>query len=650
MAADLSFLKELPCRKGEGGAECDEPASCPFHHKTGEHQRLGGAAEPKDPAADQDGPRKRLKTQTGSVEYDPASPLAPGPVTKPVVKTAEKPVSPPPVKRKLALSSTIRVKAPVPARPSAASSDPAPVRKPASTRPRSHTGSAGKPETLNPRHLPHAPAPHEIRLRLLELLHSQFKRLNDELRKDAGDDEQKLVLNHQELVRLALDLEEKFATEKPEREIYSNTFKHRIQYYKKMPVATWKTERTQTLERAAAPNQVPKRKEEKGPPGPPVTVETGLTPRQELTILLRLRTPIDDKAKWGYVPKVPTDEDIQKAREGEEVSKGFEVCDRCSARFQVFPGRREEDGALTSGGKCTHHPGRAYFVQRQPGEVAFGGNAKRYRCCGQAVGDSPGCTTGETHVFKTTDPKRLALVWNFAETPANPDAPGDRAVCFDCEMGYTTRGLELIRLTATSWPDGKELLDVLVRPIGEVLDLNSRYSGVYPEDIANSLPFSAARDPAAPAPALAEGERKRLQMVSSPLVARDLLFSLVAPDTPLIGHGLENDLNSTRVVHPAVVDTVLLYPHNKGLPSRNGLKYLMETHLNRRIQLEDQENQLAGHDSGEDARAAGDLVRLKVKHEWELMRRLGWKLVEGAIVPPGRGVLTEEALEGGKGL
>jgi len=647
MAADLSFLKGLPCRKGENQGECDNPTACLFSHKTDENHRLDG-----EPLADQDGPRKRLKSVTASAEHDPTSPVLPG-QTRPVpervvVRTAETAVSPPPVKRKLPVASAISVKATAPANPSTASSAPISARKTAAARPPSHASSPRKAESLNPRHLSSAPASHEMRLRLLELLHSHLVRLNKELRKDASEDEEKLVLSDQQLVWMALDEEEKFAKEKPEREIYSNTFKHRIIYYKKLPVATWKAERLQALNKLKGLDKAAKGRDGKGPLGPPVVLETGLTPRQELAVLARLRTPIDDKAKWGYVPKVPTDEDIQKAREGEEISRGFEVCDRCSTRFQVFPGRRE-DGALTSGGKCTHHPGRAYFVQKQAGEKTFGGNAKQYRCCGQTVGDSAGCTTGETHVFKTTDAKRLALVWNFAETPPNPDAPDDRAVCFDCEMGYTSKGLELIRVTATSWPDGKELLDVLVRPMGEVLDLNSRYSGVYPDDIANALPYSAAGDALPPAPippAAAEGQRKRLQRVSSPLVARDLLFSLLSPDTPLMGHGLENDLNTMRIVHPTVVDTVLLFPHNRGLPLRNGLKYLMETQLNRRIQVEDREGQLAGHDSGEDARAAGDLVRLKVKHEWELMRRLGWTAVEGGLVPPRRSQrLTEEALE-----
>ncbi|KAI0475132.1 hypothetical protein GGR56DRAFT_694659 [Xylariaceae sp. FL0804] len=51
--------------------------------------------------------------------------------------------------------------------------------------------------------------------------------------------------------------------------------------------------------------------------------------------------------------------------------------------------------------------------------------------------ESPGCTQSPTHVFKTTHPARLASVLNFAKTPDNPTVPKDRAVCFDCEMGYT---------------------------------------------------------------------------------------------------------------------------------------------------------------------------------------------------------------------
>jgi hypothetical protein len=526
-----------------------------------------------------------------------------------------------------------------------------------------------KSETLNPRHLKTAaPAAHDFRYKALKLLHDQFQRLNNELKKDANEDEKKLVLSAQELIWLALDEEQRMATEKPS--IYQNVIKNRIMTYKRMTSGQWRDERVAELRKKSALSTPGSRTPRKSVLGPPKVVQTGLTPQQEVEFLVHLRTPIESLSKWGYVPVPPSEEEIAKAREGEEASLGWEVCDRCTTRFQVFPGRREEDGALTSGGKCVHHPGRPYYPERTLGDTDK--PARRYRCCQQVVGESPGCVSGNTHVFKTTSPARLAAVIPFAETPPNPLVPKDRAVCFDCEMGYTVRGMELIRLTATSWPDGKELLDVLVKPVGEVLDLNSRFSGVWPDDIVSAEPWSAEKpdtqgetkdqaDDSTPPytdPEKAK-KKKRMQIVPSPAVARDLLFSLIAPETPLIGHGLENDLNAVRVIHPTLVDTILLYPHRRGLPMRYGLKMLMETQLNRTIQVEEVDGKAVGHDSAEDARAAGELVRLKVMEKWRDMQGLGWRLVDGEFVPPGgtpggtpggkrEGKLTEGFLEEGE--
>jgi hypothetical protein len=515
-----------------------------------------------------------------------------------------------------------------------------------------------KPETLNPRHLKSAaPAAHDFRYKALKLLHDQFQRHNEDLKKDAKD-EKKLVLSAQELIWLALDEEQKMAVDKPS--VYQNIIKNRIMTYKRMTPSQWKDERAAECKKKEA--QATPGNTRKSVLGPPKVIDTGLTPEQEVEFLARLHTPIDGLSKWGYVPTPPTEADIAKAREGGEASLGWEVCDRCTTRFQVFPGRREEDGALTSGGKCVHHPGRPYFPER-----AFGDTdrpAKKYRCCQQVVSESPGCVSGNTHVFKTTSPARLASIIPFAETPPNPLVPKDRAVCFDCEMGYTVRGMELIRLTATSWPDGKELLDVLVRPVGEILDLNSRYSGVWPEDMVNAEPWSAEKasiqdqtDKQKTEKSTNEADtkpptKKKMQIVSSPTVARDLLFSLLSPSTPLIGHGLENDLNSVRIIHPTLIDTILLYPHRRGLPMRHGLKMLMETQLNRAIQVETVDGKVVGHDSAEDARAAGELVRLKVMEKWKDLKAEGWTVEEGGFVAPGggekkEGGLSEAFLEGG---
>ncbi|KAL2258306.1 hypothetical protein VTK26DRAFT_8424 [Humicola hyalothermophila] len=536
-----------------------------------------------------------------------------------------------------------------------------------------------KPEALNPRHLKSAaPAPHDFRYKVLKLLHEQFQRLNNELKKDAKDDEKELVLSAQELIWLALDEEQRMATDKPA--IYQNVIKNRIMTYKRMTPGQWRDERMAELRKKAA-RTAPSRATKSATPqailGEPKVIETGLTPQQEVEFLSHLLTPITGLSQWGYVPVAPTDEEIAKAREGEEAGLGWEVCDRCKTRFQVFPGRREEDGALASGGQCVHHPGRMYYPERAPGSTEK--QPRRYRCCQQAVGDSAGCGIGQTHVFKTASPARLAAVVPFVETPPNPSVPKDRAVCFDCEMGYTVRGMELLRLTVTNWPDGKELLDVLVRPVGEILDLNSRYSGVWPEDLANAEPWSGEipssdQDGTTTTSTTSQDTRreegaatstttttttttttstttatatkkKPLKIVPSPAAARDLLFSLIAPSTPLIGHGLENDLNAVRVIHPTLIDTILLYPHPRGLPLRWGLKKLMETELNTAIQVD----LGTGHDSAEDARAAGQLVRWKVAQRWKGMKAEGWRWVEGrGFVPPGDGTGDEE--EKGKGV
>ncbi|KAL1872415.1 RNA exonuclease 3 [Diaporthe australafricana] len=522
---------------------------------------------------------------------------------------------------------------------SLASGSPAPKdnqAKPRSLGSQTMTKPARKPETLNPRHLQKAPATHNIRLQLLKLLHQQFVRLNEGVSKTSAkhNEIKGLVLSGQELIWMALDREQHIAIHKSS--IYGNIIKQDVVRYKRMSVDDWVKERKEATEKKPA--------EKKPANGPPVVIMTGLTADQEVQVLTRrMVTPIAGLAAHGYVPIPPTDDEIAGAKAAVQMSQNWEKCDRCTARFQVFPGRNIETGELASGGQCTHHPGKSYLPDRPKGDSTF--IPKRYRCCQQDVGESPGCAKGSSHVWKTSDPKRLATLWNYAATPPNTNPDVAKAVCFDCEMGYTVYGMELIRLTATSWPDGAELLDVLVQPFGEILDLNSQYSGVFPEDLARAVSWTENWKPTAQEP----GERRVLQKVSSPEVARDLLFSIISPDTILIGHGLENDLNAMRMVHPNLVDTILLYPHRRGLPIRNGLKVLMELHLNRRIQMQGAE----GHDSAEDARAAGELARLRVQKEWSLMQSSGWTLVDGLVREPGwealqqDGRISEDTEEGG---
>lgn len=648
-------LKHIPCPAGN---RCTA-FQCIFGHEKDKAKVAEGSIS--DPAQDgrlsqpdQPRPSKRLKvddashppppsqTQTGvSSEKHPEEPKK---QTAPL-QSVTRPISPPPLRRKSTASDPA-------ANASTASSQGIKSQQLAAKPSNSSASKAAAPakskkaESLNPRLLKSSPASHEIRLKLLRLVHQEFKRLNDELKKTVKDQEKKLLLSDQDLITRALDEEQACAIEKPA--VYSNVMKNKVMQYKRMTMAQWRESRTKETQEAQQ-----KLRRDDMFDGEPRKIETGLTHAQEVQLLRRILTPLDDLVKHGYVPAVPTPEQIQSAKDGLEASKGWEKCDRCQQRFQVFPGRREEDGALTTGGPCKFHWGKTYVPDKLPGDKTR--VPKRYHCCGQEVGESAGCFTHDHHVFKATDAKRLAAVLNFAETPENPLAPTDRAVCFDCEMCYTVYGLELVRLTATSWPTGEDLLDVLVQPLGEILDLNSRFSGVWPEDLASAEPWSATDD-LTPSKQGEDGsedgelkpKKKKLKIVSSPEVARDLLFSLISPSTPLIGHGLENDLNAVRVVHPTVVDSVLLYPHKMGLPYRFGLKRLMSVHMNRKIQ-QDTGPKMLGHDSGEDARAAGELVRLRVMDVWNDLKRKGWRVVDGEITPPEgeKGGLTEAFIESG---
>lgn len=484
-------------------------------------------------------------------------------------------------------------------------------------------------ESLTPRLLTPNPAPHPIRLVILRNIHEQITRLNAEASRNQTT-RKELVLSETEVITMALDEEERMGKENPH--IYKNVVGHRIQRLKKMKLEEWKSSILEEFQKKYLP---PK-------PSPTPTqknVETGLTAGQEKAILAHILTPLKGLEGHGYVTTAPTAEEIKAAEDGVRAAGGFERCDRCGIRFQVFPGRNSDESSKTFGrltsteNGCRYHWAKPFRPPRST--TGAGEQESYYLCCHGALG-SKGCTEAKDHVFKAPEVKRMASVLQFESTPwpENSDLPRG-PVTFDCEMGYTTLGLELIRLTAVSWPQNQQLLDVLVRPLGEIIDYNTRFSGVSQEHFSKAFPYGAEkREQDESTSEDGELEQEPLRVVESPMAARKLMFDLLTPETPLIGHAIDNDLNTTRIIHLTIVDTVLLFPHPRGLPIRYGLKMLASKYLQRSIQT----GGALGHDSKEDAIATGELVRFKVGEKWKHMKLQGWTFHDAKLVPPAQPV------------
>ncbi|KAL4982185.1 RNA exonuclease 3 [Aspergillus falconensis] len=614
MFAPLGLFKDIPCPQRE---ECSLIA-CLFSHRDlfADPAARGQASEQKEPA---EPPPKRLKLEPrAEAKVTPKDdlPRVPDsarstPVEEPAVP-APRPGNTLPVSRQPTIpvtTATVPVKREIPANPGSS----LPPRQ-------------APKETLNPRMIQKSPATYNVRVAILKKLHGTLCSLNDQLAKDKALEDKCLILTPDELITMALDEEEKVAKESPT--VYSNVVKLRIVKLSKMSKEDWAKELKDYLN-----NKYYKIKAEPAH-NEPKPFKTDLSVEEEIAVASKLVTPLQGLEDFGYVTRAPTAEEIEIAKRGVAEAKGWEKCERCNARFQVFPGRRE-DGTLTTGGTCTHHPGKSFYPPRKKTDHITGTTREGYfTCCNQKLGESSGCTTGATHVYKVSETKRLASILQFEKTPENTELNNPTPICFDCEMGYTTLGMELIRLTAISWPEGRKVLDVLVRPLGEILDLNSRYSGVFPEHYTNALPYGTAPTESSASSSSRSSSRSPLQLVSSPAEARALLFNLLNPSTPLIGHAIDNDLNACRIIHPTVIDTAILYPHpGGGLPYRMSLRTLARKHLDREIQTGGASGK-QGHDSVEDALATGDLVRVKAGLVWGRLKEKGWVVREGKLVAP----------------
>lgn len=164
---------------------------------------------------------------------------------------------------------------------------------------------------------------------------------------------------------------------------------------------------------------------------------------------------------------------------------------------------------------------------------------------------------------------------------------GRHVLAIDCEMcitspkGVTPQVFSLTRVSLVDW-DGNVVLDELVKPAKPITDYLTAYSGI--------------------TPALMENVKTSLTDI------QQRLLSIIKPQTILVGHSLNSDLNALQMTHPYIIDTTLLFPHPRGPPLKSSLKWLAQKYLSREIQ---KGHGSTGHSSVEDATACLDLVKQK---------------------------------------
>lgn len=284
-----------------------------------------------------------------------------------------------------------------------------------------------------------------------------------------------------------------------------------------------------------------------------------LTDKELISRLSMLVIPKEKLLQFGYIVDVPAP--IVEAEQ-------LRTCKRCNIEFKL--GEQLELTSTTK--KCLYHSGRN--KKKDLGRA--------WTCCGGIVGDCDECCVGDHHVFHWSTPEELNHSIPFTHTNNLPtNKRSFSALGLDCEMGYTTLGFELLRTTVIDFLTGEEVLDILVKPKGKVIDLNTKWSGI--------------------------ADIKEESVTFEDHLA--LLNQIMDKNTILVGHGLENDLNAMRIIHEKVVDTAILYPKHKTSPQmRFSLKYLCFTYLGRTIQTGE-------HDSGEDSLGAIDIVKYFLNKE-----------------------------------
>ena len=207
--------------------------------------------------------------------------------------------------------------------------------------------------------------------------------------------------------------------------------------------------------------------------------------------------PVDVDADADELPFSPSSETIDKAWGPGSSQLDFigekKTCSRCQAIFKVEPASTASQDA------CIYHWGKKRFIR----DTQSRSRIQQWTCCQRNVdgsqlggapslselagfggptqkiqGDSAGCCAGP-HVFKEESVEVLHKMQAFVSTADLKEASDDEQqpqqqhdiLALDCEMAYTTAGMDVIRVTILS-ESGDMVLDQLIKPRADILDTN----------------------------------------------------------------------------------------------------------------------------------------------------------------------------------
>ncbi|KAL6956384.1 RNA exonuclease 1 [Sarracenia purpurea var. burkii] len=207
-----------------------------------------------------------------------------------------------------------------------------------------------------------------------------------------------------------------------------------------------------------------------------------------------------------------------------------------------------------------------------------------YSCCG-ADRKSAGCTHAPQHVWTGILPGMNGPMEGYVCTEPSYTFK-HRVIALDCEMCFTTGGLELTRVSVLDFR-GCVIYDTLVLPENPIVDYNTEFSG------------------------LSEESFLKAESVASWQEVQEIILELIDCFTIVIGHGLENDFRALKLVHYTVIDTAIIFREvtYNGEWERHSLRNLVHWHLNREIQ-----NDRKGHNSIEDAASCLDLMNYVISN------------------------------------